>query len=65
MASRNQPGRISGTFNIDHDNTRRPNLSLDQQPPEARGAPPVQERHLRVVKSTRCDGLINEYQNAA
>jgi hypothetical protein len=28
-------------------------------------APPPKQRHLHVMKSTRCDGLINEYQNAA
>ena len=51
---------------IDHYNTHRPHRSLAQRPPLAAEAPPpVQGRHLRVVKSTRCHGLINEYQNAA
>ena len=51
---------------IDHYNTHRPHRSLDQQPPDpAEAPPPAEERHLRVVKSTRCQGLINEYQNAA
>lgn len=51
---------------IGHYNEHRPHRSLDQQPPEAPEAPPpVQGRHLRVVKSTRCNGIINEYRNAA
>ena len=51
---------------IDHNNTHRPHRSLNQQPPDAPETPsPMQERHLRVVKSTRCHGLINEYRNAA
>ncbi|MCP3856085.1 MAG: transposase [Actinomycetia bacterium] len=50
---------------IDHYNAHRPHRSLDQRPPfgtEPRLADPS---HLRVVKSTRCDGLIHEYQHAA
>ena len=51
---------------IDHYNTHRPHRSLDQQPTEpAEAPPPVEGHHLRVVKSTRCHGLINEYRNAA
>jgi putative transposase len=51
---------------INHYNEHRPHRSLDQQPPEAPEAPrPVQGRHLRVVKSSRCDGLINEYRHVA
>ncbi len=51
---------------VDHYNTHRPHRSLDQQPPLGTEAPPsVVQRHLRVVKSSRCDGLINEYRNAA
>jgi putative transposase len=50
---------------IDHYNRHRPHRALDQQPPEPVEAPPVQGHHLRVVKSTHCDGLINEYRNAA
>ena len=51
---------------IDHYNTHRPHRSLDQQPPlplapSPKGRPP----DLRVVKSTRCDGLIHEYRTAA
>ena len=51
---------------IDHYNEHRPHRSLDQQPPKAPEAqPPSPGRHLRVVKSTRCHGLINDYRNAA
>ena len=51
---------------INHYNTHRPHRSLNQQPPEAPEAPPpVQMRHLRVLRSSRCDVLINEYRNAA
>ncbi|MFT7473977.1 MAG: hypothetical protein ACI81L_000893 [Verrucomicrobiales bacterium] len=50
---------------IDHYNQHRPHRSLHQQPPKAPEAPPpLQGRHLRVAKSTRCDGLINEYRHA-
>ena len=50
---------------IDHYNTHRPHRSLEQRPPlptpDAEPDPAV----LRIVKSTRCDGLIHEYRNAA
>ncbi len=52
---------------IDHYNQHRPHRSLNQRPPRAgqettqsTTAPPVQ-----TVRSTHCDGLINEYRNAA
>lgn len=53
---------------IAHYNEHRPHRSLDQQPP--RPATPGQPApdagpSLRVVRTTRCDGLINEYRNAA
>ena len=50
---------------IDHYNTRRPHRSLDQRPPVATDAPDQPDRHLQVVRTARCDGLINEYRNAA
>ena len=51
---------------IDHYNEHRPHRSLDQQPPLGTEAPPsAAQRHLPIVKSSRCDGLINEYRNAA
>ncbi|MCP4966049.1 MAG: transposase, partial [bacterium] len=51
---------------IEHFNTHRPHRTLNQQPPLAssRSGPPA-PRHLQVVKSTRCGGLIHEYRNAA
>jgi len=48
----------------DHYNQHRPHRSLDQQPP-ASGVAQQHNQPLRIVKSTRCDGLINEYRNAA
>ena len=50
--------------NIAHYNRHRPHRSLGQQPPVG-GAAQLPDRPLRAVKSTRCDGLINEYRNAA
>ena len=50
---------------IDHYNTRRPHRSLDQRPPVATDAPDQPDRHLQVVRTARCDGLINAYRNAA
>jgi putative transposase len=53
---------------IDHYNAHRPHRSLDLRPPLhdnstiAAGTPPTPPP---IVKSTRCDGLINEYRNAA
>ena len=52
---------------IDHYNTHRPHRGLDQRPPTATqqettaDLPPP----LQVTRSTRCNGLINEYRNAA
>ena len=50
---------------IDHYNSHRPHRSLNQRP--AAPPDPTNRPHdqLRVTKSTRCDGLINEYQHAA
>ena len=50
---------------IDHYNTHRPHRSLDQLPPVATDPPDQPDRHLQVVKTARCGGLINEYRNAA
>ena len=51
---------------IDHYNTHRPHRSLNQRPPRHptnnttdHPLPP------RLVRTTRCDGLINEYKHAA
>jgi transposase InsO family protein len=52
---------------MDHYNQHRPHRSLGQQPPsstgEETGSSPPPAR--RIARSTRCDGLINEYRNAA
>ena len=53
---------------INHYNTHRPHRSLDQRPPLPTNPPVLVDRdptHLRVIRSTRCHGLINEYKNAA
>ena len=50
---------------IDHYNTHRPHRSLNQLPPVATDPSYQPDRHLQVVKTARCDGLINEYRNAA
>ena len=50
---------------IDHHNTHRPHRALDQRPPVATDASDQPDRHLQVVRTARCGGLINEYRNAA
>ena len=50
---------------IDHFNTHRPHRSLDQRPPVATDPSDQPDRHLQVVKTARCDGLINGCRNAA
>jgi transposase InsO family protein len=51
---------------IDHYNTHRPHRSLDQRPPAPQRLPDAESREPpRVIRSSRCDGLINEYRNAA
>ena len=51
---------------IDHYNAYRPHRSLNQRPP-APTQPPNANGHqqLRIVRATRCGGLINEYRRAA
>ena len=50
---------------IDHHNTHRPHRSLEQRPPLPSSTGEPDPPRLRIVKTTRCDGLINEYRNAA
>ena len=53
---------------IDHYNAHRPHRSLDQRPPLNTDPLDIADRdptQLRVLRSTRCHGLINEYKNAA
>lgn len=54
---------------IDHYNTHRPHRALDQRPPMGvvrdESAPPAGPPGTTTVRTTRCDGLIHEYRNAA
>ena len=50
---------------IDHHNTHRPHRSLNQRPPAPTQPPNANGQQLRIVRTTRCGGLINEYRNAA
>jgi transposase InsO family protein len=51
---------------IDHYNNHRPHRSLDQRPPlPPAPSPNASPPDLRLIRSTRCDGLIHEYRNAA
>ncbi|MCP3879997.1 MAG: transposase [Sulfitobacter sp.] len=50
---------------IDHYNSHRPHRSLEQRPPTPTPGSEPGPPTLRIVKTTRCDGLINEYRNAA
>ena len=53
---------------IDHYNIHRPHRSLDQRPPRHTTPDNNTTEHplpIRLVRTTRCDGLINEYKHAA
>lgn len=50
---------------MNHYNTHRPHRSLAQRPPAPQGPPDKPDGPISIVKSTRCDGLINEYRHAA
>ena len=50
---------------IDHYNTHRPHRSLGQRPPASTEPPDTNGQQLRIIRTTRCSGLINEYQRAA
>ena len=51
---------------VAHYNEHRPHRSLEQRPPEATlDQPPSMPASVAVLRTTRCDGLINEYENAA
>ena len=50
---------------IDHYNAHRPHRSLDQRPPAPTQPPNANGQQLRIIRATRCGGLINEYQKAA
>ncbi|MCP3937183.1 MAG: transposase, partial [Actinomycetia bacterium] len=47
-------------------NQHRPHRSLDQRPPDAANEPsPAPPATTTVLRTARCDGLVNEYRNAA
>ncbi len=51
---------------IAHHNKHRPHQSLEQRPPTPASHPPdTPPAAVTVLRTTRCDGLINEYRNAA
>jgi transposase InsO family protein len=50
---------------LDHYNQHRPHRSLNQRPPAKNDTTDARAEPLRIVRSTRCNGLINEYRNAA
>ncbi len=52
---------------VDHYNEHRPHRSLDQHPPSQASATPIRSpgNQAQVSRSSRCDGLIHEYRNAA
>jgi transposase InsO family protein len=52
---------------IGHYNTHRPHRTLNQRPPitPEPATPTTPPRQLDVARTTRCDGLIHEYRNAA
>jgi putative transposase len=53
---------------IDHYNTHRPHRSLGQRPPQPavrHGPTSIAPPPVQVDRTSRCDGLINEYRNAA
>lgn len=62
--NRRQLERVVADF-IDHYNTHRPHRSLDQRPPTGAATDQAPQHRVQVVRSTRCDGLVNEYRNAA
>ncbi len=51
---------------IAHHNQHRPHQSLDQRPPTPIDKPPdTPPATVMVLRTSRCDGLIHEYRNAA
>ena len=52
---------------IGHYNQHRPHRSLDQHPPSPAAATAIEppKDALGLRRTSRCDGLIHEYQNAA
>ena len=51
---------------IDRYNAHRPHRSPDQRPPASTKPPNANgQQQLRIIRATRCGGLINEYRRAA
>ncbi len=51
---------------IEHYNAHRPHRSLGQRPPAPRQPSSIApQQPQRVIRSSRCDGLIHEYRHAA
>ncbi|MCP4100771.1 MAG: transposase [Lentisphaerae bacterium] len=60
-----QPERLV-IDHIAHHNQHRPHHSLGQRPPTPIDEPPdTPPATVTVLRTSRCDGLIHEYQNAA
>ncbi len=64
--NRRQLERIVTDY-IDHYNEHRPHRSLSQHPPDHADVPATRppRSEVAVLRSSRCDGLIHEYRNAA
>ena len=63
--NRRQLERLVADY-IEHYNAHRPHQSLDQRPPAPdHGPPQTPPATVTVLRTSRCDGVINEYRNAA
>ncbi|MGF1598397.1 MAG: integrase core domain-containing protein [Acidimicrobiales bacterium] len=62
--NRRQLERLATDY-IDHYNHHRPHRPLGQRPPAQGDATQPPGPLVKVVRSARCNGLINEYRNAA
>ena len=63
--NRRQLERLVGDY-IEHYNQHRPHQSLSQRPPTpAQDPPEAPPATVTVLRTSRCDGLIHQYRNAA
>ncbi len=63
--NRRQLERLVGDY-IEHYNQHRPHQSLSQRPPTPAHEPPkAAPATITVLRTSRCDGLVHEYRNAA
>ena len=63
--NRRQLERLVADY-IEHYNAHRPHQSLDQRPPAPdHGPTQTPPATVTVLRTSRCDGVINEYRNAA